>query len=50
MSTSMERVARLVAFRHWLRPSLDRVRILVSVGSSAQANLVIRAAGPYLFL
>ena len=29
---------------------LDRIRVRVLVGSSAQVNLVIRAAGPHLFL
>ena len=31
-------------------PLSDRIRVLVSVRSSAQVNLVIRAAGPHLFL
>ena len=30
-------------------PLCDRIRVWVLVGSSAQINLVIRAAGPYLF-
>ena len=29
---------------------LDRTRVLVLVGSSAQVNLVIRAIGPHLFI
>ena len=31
-------------------PLSDRIRVLVSVRSSAQVNLVIRATGPHLFL
>ena len=31
-------------------PLSDWIRVYVSVGSSAQVNLVIRAAGPHLFL
>ena len=31
-------------------PLSDQIRVLVSVGSSAQVNLVIRAAGPHLFI
>ena len=31
-------------------PLSDRIRVYVSVGSTAQVNLMIRVTGPHLFL
>ena len=37
------------ASRHWLRPSVRSEQGL-PVGRTAQANLILRAAGPHLYL
>jgi hypothetical protein len=38
---------QLVASRHWLRPSLDRIRVReCRCGSQLSVNLVLTATGP----